>query len=93
MILRRSIAALLLLVASGTAVLGAEQVAVVTGVIYPGQTITEDKIRIAKLRRNLSASANVARTGYSPAVQSSTEASPALRTVTRSGSASAVWQG
>lgn len=62
MILRRSIAALVMFVASGTAVLGAEQVAVVTGVIYPGQTITEDKIRIAQLRRTLSASANVART-------------------------------
>lgn len=62
MLLRRSIAALVMLVASGAAVLAAEQVAVVTGVIYPGQAITPDKVRLATLRRPLASGANVART-------------------------------
>ena len=61
MIVRRTIAALVLLALSGTAALGAEQVAVVTGVVYPGQTITPDKVRLAKLKRPLAAGANVAR--------------------------------
>ena len=61
MITRRFIAAALALLLSSAVAIGAEQVAVVTGVIYPGQTIAPEQVRVAVLKRRLATGTRVAR--------------------------------
>ncbi len=57
----RLIAAILAVILFAMPALAGEQVAVVTRVIYPGQEIAPDAVRIAKLKRRLASDATVAR--------------------------------